>query len=110
MSGARYPSGKGEVCKTFMRRFDSDPRLQHFTRINRGLVVKKYDRELQRLDAFYAGKSKLFFSEIALESLTEYRASGDELYPSSATRQQVQTRLRGFLRFCYDARWLDRVP
>jgi hypothetical protein len=24
---ARYPSGKGEVCKTFMRRFDSDPRL-----------------------------------------------------------------------------------
>src|SRR6267142_4752172 len=28
--GARYPSGKGEVCKTFMRRFDSDPRLQYF--------------------------------------------------------------------------------
>ncbi len=28
-AGARYPSGKGEVCKTFMRRFDSDPRLQH---------------------------------------------------------------------------------
>src|SRR5882762_61381 len=26
---ARYPSGKGEVCKTFIRRFDSDPRL-HF--------------------------------------------------------------------------------
>jgi hypothetical protein len=30
-AGARYPSGKGEVCKTFMRRFDSDPRLQIFT-------------------------------------------------------------------------------
>ncbi len=28
---ARYPSGKGEVCKTFMRRFDSDPRLQVFS-------------------------------------------------------------------------------
>src|SRR5438309_1504297 len=28
ISKARYPSGKGEVCKTFMRRFDSDPRLQ----------------------------------------------------------------------------------
>jgi hypothetical protein len=27
---ARYPSGKGEVCKTFMRRFDPDPRLQFF--------------------------------------------------------------------------------
>src|ERR1700758_2058698 len=32
-AGARYPSGKGEVCKTFMRRFDSDPRLQPFSRI-----------------------------------------------------------------------------
>jgi hypothetical protein len=29
---ARYPSGKGEVCKTFMRRFDSDPRLHLFQR------------------------------------------------------------------------------
>ena len=26
-SWARYPSGKGEVCKTFMRRFESGPRL-----------------------------------------------------------------------------------
>jgi hypothetical protein len=31
---ARYPSGKGEVCKTFMRRFDSDPRLQLKTPTN----------------------------------------------------------------------------
>ena len=30
---ARYPSGKGEVCKTFMRRFDSDPRLQSFNHL-----------------------------------------------------------------------------
>ena len=36
---ARYPSGKGEVCKTFMRRFDSDPRLQSF--ITYGRQVKK---------------------------------------------------------------------
>ena len=28
---ARYPSGKGEVCKTFMRRFDPDPRLQNIS-------------------------------------------------------------------------------
>ena len=27
-SEARYPSGKGEVCKTFIRGFDSHPRLQ----------------------------------------------------------------------------------
>ena len=29
LNEARYPSGKGEVCKTFMRRFDPDPRLQN---------------------------------------------------------------------------------
>src|SRR5258708_21167672 len=30
----RYPSGKGEVCKTFIRRFDSDPRLHSFGQPN----------------------------------------------------------------------------
>lgn len=75
-----------------------------------GQVIKKYDRELKRLNVFCVAKSKLFVSEITLEDLTEYRAAWDELYPSSATRQQVQTRLRGFMRYCYDARWLDRVP
>ena len=34
---ARYPSGKGEVCKTFMRRFDSDPRLQSTQQLTSGL-------------------------------------------------------------------------
>ena len=36
---ARYPSGKGEVCKTFMRRFDSDPRLQSFNHLQ--VMLKK---------------------------------------------------------------------
>src|SRR5256885_11280456 len=38
--GARYPSGKGEVCKTFMRRFDSDPRLHSPTRIQHCTLPK----------------------------------------------------------------------
>ena len=36
---ARYPSGKGEVCKTFMRRFDSDPRLQFFQPLAMTLLI-----------------------------------------------------------------------
>ena len=32
-SEARYPSGKGEVCKTFMRRFDPDPRLHNLNNL-----------------------------------------------------------------------------
>lgn len=34
----------------------------------------------------------------------------DDAYPSSNTRQMVQARLKNFLRFCYDNKWLDRVP
>ena len=40
---ARYPSGKGEVCKTFMRRFDSDPRLHSNPRIKSSGVTPVTD-------------------------------------------------------------------
>ena len=66
--GARYPSGKGEVCKTFMRGFDSHPRLH------------------QNLDL-----------------LIGFRATWEEQYPSSQTRQKVQERPRGFLRCLHSA-------
>jgi hypothetical protein len=33
-SKARYPSGKGEVCKTFIRGFDSHPRLHQILNKN----------------------------------------------------------------------------
>jgi integrase/recombinase XerD len=49
-------------------------------------------------------------TDISLKHLTEYRGKWMEQYPSSTTRQKVQERLRTFLRYCYDARWLDRVP
>jgi hypothetical protein len=34
---ARYPSGKGEVCKTFMRGFDSHPRLHKIASVYAGV-------------------------------------------------------------------------
>jgi len=72
--------------------------------------VDKLERELGRFKDFMATRSKLFPTEIDLETLIEYRATWENLYPSSATRSQVQARLRRFLRFCNDAGWLDRVP
>ena len=72
--------------------------------------VKKLERELRRFEQFLAERGKYFPSEIDLETLIEYRASWEEQYPSSATRSQVQARLRRFLRFCIEAGWLDRVP
>jgi integrase/recombinase XerD len=73
-------------------------------------IVAKYKRELERLRKFLEARSKFYPSDINLEILIEYRATWEKLYPSSATRQQVQTRLRRFLRFCHNANWLDRVP
>jgi integrase/recombinase XerD len=75
-----------------------------------GAVVKKYERELARFREFAESRSKLFPSDIDGELLIEYRATWNKLYPSSQTRQQVQTRLRGFLSFCHAHSWLDRVP
>ena len=39
---ARYPSGKGEVCKTFTRGFDSHPRLQPFPFRITGLRTRRF--------------------------------------------------------------------
>lgn len=72
--------------------------------------VKKLERELKRLQQFLTDRGKYFPSEIDLETLIEYRATWEEQYPSSATRSQVQARLRRFLRFCNEAGWIDRVP
>jgi integrase/recombinase XerD len=73
-------------------------------------VLKKYTRELDRLRQFMDKRMAFHVTDITLEHLTEYRGKWTEQYPSSTTRQKVQERLKAFLRYCYDARWLDRVP
>ncbi len=75
-----------------------------------GDVLKKNKRELGRFSDFMSGRSRHFPREISLEDLTEFRADWTEQYPSSTTRAKVQERLRGFLRYCYDSRLIDRVP
>jgi len=73
-------------------------------------VLKKYERELGRFAAFLAQRSHLFPHEITTEDITDFRAGWAKQYPSSATRAKVQERLRAFLRYCYEARLIDRVP
>lgn len=55
-------------------------------------------------------RSVLFPADVNIESLLEYRGTWKALYPSSATQQQVQTRLRRFLRFCFDNGWITKLP
>ena len=73
-------------------------------------VYKKYDREIGRFVKFCEGHGKFYPSDINKELMTEFRAGWEADYPSSATRQMVQARLKQFLRYCQEAGWMHRVP
>jgi site-specific recombinase XerD len=73
-------------------------------------VIKKYDRELGRLREFMEHRSKFFPAEIAHDDLTEFRSGWENLYPSTQTRSRVLTRLRAFLRYCFEREWIERIP
>jgi len=100
---------QGESRKTIeqaVQLFTSDKR-------NEGVgveVIKKYSRELGRLQDFLERKGKFFPNEIAAEDLTEFRSNWEGTYPSTQTRSRVLTRLRAFLRYCYERTWIERIP
>ncbi len=73
-------------------------------------VTGKFGRELVRFDEFMSTRSRFFPADIRLEDLEAYRATWKQQYPASSTRQQVQARLRSFLRYCYEAGWLTKLP
>jgi site-specific recombinase XerD len=73
-------------------------------------VIAKYERELGRLEAFMSRRSKFFPAEIDADDLTEFISDWTTLYPSSVTRNRVLTRLRAFLKYCYNRKWTERIP
>lgn len=73
-------------------------------------VIKKYVRELGRMTVFMERRSKFFPADIEADDLTEFISDWTALYPSSVTRNRVLTRLRAFLRYCYQRQWTDRIP
>ena len=70
----------------------------------------KHKRELGRLNEFMTKRGKIFPHEIGLTDLTEFRAGWIKLYASSLTRSKVQERLRGFLRYLFNAKLIDHIP
>lgn len=73
-------------------------------------VLGKYTRELDRLVEFCERKRVYNVSGLTRELLVGYAETWTAQYPSTQTRSVVRTRCGGFLRFCFDARWLARVP
>ena len=73
-------------------------------------VLGKYRRELARLVDHCARKRVYAVRCLTRELLTGYAATWEDHYPSTQTRQAVRTRLRSFLRYCYEAQWVERIP
>jgi integrase/recombinase XerD len=73
-------------------------------------LVQKHERELERLDGYLQSKGVYVVANITLDLLIAFRATWDTLYSSPTTRQKVQERLRGFLRYCHNAGHLQRLP
>jgi len=73
-------------------------------------VLGKYTRELDRLRV-YCERQKVFVVQaITRELLTGFCATWESAYPSSYTRAKVRERLRSFLRYGFEAKWLERIP
>ncbi|HSY34532.1 MAG TPA: tyrosine-type recombinase/integrase [Acidobacteriaceae bacterium] len=73
-------------------------------------VLAKHTRELARLVDYCARRKTYAVQGLTRELLTGYAATWADSYPSTQTRQAVRTRLRSFLRYCYEAQWVERVP
>ena len=73
-------------------------------------VVGKYTRELARLRVYCEHERVFTVQGITRELLTGFCATWPELYPSTYTRAKVRERVRSFLRYCYEAQWIPRIP
>ena len=95
-----------QTLEQAMELFKIDKANQGFTSDIQG----RYARELGRLQTYCENAGVFTVEGITRELLVGYSAKWPALYPSTNTRQAVQARLRNFLRFCYDSKWLERVP
>jgi hypothetical protein len=90
---ARYPSGKGEVCKTFMRGFDSHPRLQFFLL----RFVQERPRAALGISPADSGPATACFSgepHGRSKSVTSDRHCDDLAFKLSYLRQHLASQLR----------------
>ena len=73
-------------------------------------VIKKYTLELGRLSQYCERQGVYTVQGITRELLTGYCGTWETYYPSSTTRSKVRERCRSFLRYCYECKWLERIP
>lgn len=72
--------------------------------------ISRYKRELARLRTFSEHAGVYTITGLSRELLSDYAATWETIYPSTGTRALVAKCIKCFLRFCYEAKWLDRIP
>ena len=74
-------------------------------------VRAMYTRELRRLRDFSEARTLFTVKQaLTIDNLVSFRATWMALYKSSYSRSVVQKHLNHFLRFCFNAGWIDRIP
>ena len=70
-----------------------------------------YDLNLRRLLAYSEAHGRYTAAAaLTLDNLLASRSTGPTVYKSSYSRVMVQKYIRHFLKFCYDAGWIAKVP
>jgi integrase/recombinase XerD len=72
--------------------------------------VKKYARELKRLEEFMSKHSKHVLAAIEEKDIILFQKGCSKVYESKQTRRSLRTRYREFFRYCKRKKWLDDVP
>lgn len=96
----------GKFLREAIDVFIQDKRVQGVT----PGVIGKYTRELERLRRYCERHGVHTAHSITRELLTGFCATWEQDYPSSYTRSKVRERCRSFFRYCYEARWIERIP
>lgn len=74
-------------------------------------VLNMYARELKRLLEFSEARSLFTITQaLTIENLIALRGTWPTVYKSSYSRSVVQKHLNHFLRFCYNAGYIERIP
>ena len=73
-------------------------------------VVAKYSLQPRRLREFCEASGVFTVQGVSRELITGFCATWETLYPSGITLAKQPEKLRSFLRYCYDARWPERIP
>jgi integrase/recombinase XerD len=106
LSGKAPTTDERKTIAQAVEVFTQDKKNQDVT----AKVLAKYKRELARLKSYCEGCGIFVVSGLTKELLTGYASTWPELYPASSTRSRVRDRLSTFLRYCYQAEWLPRIP